>query len=388
MSARIGGVYLLVLAGFPGVVWAEDAEVLLPGEVIAKPELAQKWKRECEQKRSAHACYNWGVHQAQTLGNESAAVPSYKVACSNGLRLACFNTAGILIKSPATRDEGIGFFKRTCEMPHHDSDDDSHVEKDLVNKGCELWALTEKYKNLSYEDLFKKLSKVNPPTGRGASPAPRDAAGHPSVWFVNQSVATTRTYFYSEPTSCAPVDDCPARTKKYLLWGDLVTVESAEVTNGFRQVTYKSRSRRTTVGWLKAEDLTLVPLDLSGEDDAMKDTINQERQIAKSLPTTPTWKGRWQTDHALIEIKPLAPERYQCRGDVDGAISDGSKDHDMDEVFQPGGAFAVVGKDDDDCAVYLLAFNNAVIGVQQRMCFGTGADHSYPTFAGLYVSAR
>jgi hypothetical protein len=132
MSARIGGICLFVLVGFPGAVWAEKGDVYLPGELIAKPEYAQELKRECEQKHTAHACYNWAVHQAQTLGNEGAAVPSYKAACSSGLRLGCFNAAGILIKSRATRDEGIGYFKRSFQMPHHDSDENSSVENEIV----------------------------------------------------------------------------------------------------------------------------------------------------------------------------------------------------------------------------------------------------------------
>jgi hypothetical protein len=33
----------------------------------------------------------------------------------------------------------------------------------------------------------------------------------------------------------------------------------------------------------------------------------------------------------------------------------------MEDAFQPASAFVSVGKDDDDCMVYLLAFNNAVV---------------------------
>jgi hypothetical protein len=258
MGRLEGIISLYLLAGLPGPVWAD--EVLPPGRFKADADLAQKWKSDCEEKRNARACYNWGVHQAQTLGNEGSSVPRYKVACSRGLRLACFNVAGILIKSPETRDEGIGYFELTCNMPHHHSDDDSDLEKRLAGEGCELWALTQKYRNLSYDDLFKKLSQSEALGGPGA-------AANASVWFVNQSVVTTRSYFYSDPTICTTDSGCPARTEKYLVWGDLVTVESDDVTNGFRHVTYRSRSHRTTAGWLKAEDLTPVPLDLSPDHD-------------------------------------------------------------------------------------------------------------------------
>jgi hypothetical protein len=89
------------------------------------------------------------------------------------------------------------------------------------------------------------------------APGRSGAATHQSVWFVNQSVATTKSYFYSELTTCVPADVGPTRTKKYLIWGDLVTVDLVAVTNGFRRGTYRGRSLHTTEGWLKADELTL-----------------------------------------------------------------------------------------------------------------------------------
>lgn len=76
-------------------------------------------------------------------------------------------------------------------------------------------------------------------------------------YFVNQNLSGEKSYFYSEPKACFSGDKCVWLRKSFVMWGDLVTSDSAmPVVNGFRCVDYKSRSTQFTAGWIRDADLT------------------------------------------------------------------------------------------------------------------------------------
>jgi len=71
---------------------------------------------------------------------------------------------------------------------------------------------------------------------------------------------------------------------------------------------------------------------------------------------------------------------------IAGSISTGDKTEDA-YVMLPRGAKAEHREDpknEDVCDIVVVGFNNAILATQGSHCMGSGANHEYPEFAGIY----
>jgi TPR repeat protein len=118
------------------------------------PATSETWKEGCATSARSMDCYNYGVHLAQTVHDEPAAIPYFEKACAGGTQVACFNLAGLLIKAKATRERGIGYFQSVCSAGQAASEPPG-----LRDAACRFGELVRKYKDLDYSDLSRKLTK-------------------------------------------------------------------------------------------------------------------------------------------------------------------------------------------------------------------------------------
>jgi TPR repeat protein len=140
--------FLYSLNGFSNSI------ILKPGKNEAQKELVDQWKLQCEQKIS-NGCYNLGVYHAQTLQDEKKALTFYQKSCQANLAIACFNQAGIQIKSKKTLDQGVKSFQKACDLSKDPKLDTG--ERSSVAKGCQFAVLIPKYRKLEYRPMVVKV---------------------------------------------------------------------------------------------------------------------------------------------------------------------------------------------------------------------------------------
>jgi hypothetical protein len=202
-----------------------------------------------------------------------------------------------------------------------------------------------------------------------------------SIWFVTH--AQSQVHF-SDSMGGAP-------TKAYVVPGDLLLVN--QETNDGVCASYAKKGKVTAFGWLKKsaiEKFDLVDFGSFDVDESQKnlDAANTAlKALAEKLPTIKNWQGHWQDIQAnAVKIwKKGSHFKLNLMG-IHGAIGTGHEDEDSQSMIVTGD-LAQVKEDptaNDVCDIVMVGFNNALLATSGAHCLGSGANHEYPQFAGIY----
>jgi hypothetical protein len=139
-----------------------DAGLLLDqGQHVATSEEASTFKKNCESQKDSFSCYNYAVHLAQTLGDETQAVQYYQLGCDLKYDVSCFNLGGVLIKDVETRAKGVEAFQISCLASKQANI--SKKDKDVLKVACDLIPILKKHMATPYQELINYIKTVNPP---------------------------------------------------------------------------------------------------------------------------------------------------------------------------------------------------------------------------------
>jgi hypothetical protein len=178
---------------------------------------------------------------------------------------------------------------------------------------------------------------------------------------------------------------------KYLIKGDLI-IASTE-TPEFICAHYIKKGKVVTSGWLKKTEIEMFKL-VSFGDFEVKESQKKIPQankalisLAKRLPEIMDWHGNYQDKYKnRVKIwKKGSIWRLNTMGII-GAIGAGNEEEDSQDIVTSGARAEY--RDNkakyDVCDIVIIGFNNALLATSGSHCMGSGANHEYPEFSGLY----
>jgi hypothetical protein len=202
-----------------------------------------------------------------------------------------------------------------------------------------------------------------------------------SFWYV--PVDRPRVHFVTLPNGDSQ--------KKYLVKGDLI-IASTEKPE-FICAHYIKKGKITASGWLKKSEIEMFKPASFGASDVpesqkrIPQTNRALATLAKRLPGVRLWQGIYQDKYGnSVNIwKRGSVLRLNTMGIV-GAIGTGKDEEDSLDLVTHG-ARAEYREDKqkhDVCDIVLIGFNNALLATSGSHCMGSGANHEYPEFNGVY----
>jgi len=227
------------------------------------------------------------------------------------------------------------------------------------------------------------------PSASAAEPctAPNLRGHVATFWFVPD--AHPRVHFSDAPGG--------PPNKKYVVRGDLLLVNQRTATSVCASYVRRSPGRHlalevVAVGWIEKSALTRFDLVDFGSFDVdpprdLKAANAALSALAKALPSVADWRGRWvNRDKDEVTIWKKGPRFELSLMGLAGAVGTGNRDEDS-RALSTAGAKAWIKEDpkvDDVCDVVIVGFNNALLATSGAHCLGSGADHTYPQFTGIY----
>lgn len=161
---------------------SNDSDYLLhkQKEKVALNEEALQWEKSCNDKQNFLDCYEYGVHLAQTLNEETKAIPYYQISCDKNYEVACFNLAGIWVKDLSTRPKAVEVLEKTCTAANQPGV--SKLKKEVLNPGCEMLSIVRSHMQEPYSKLLPLLKHMQLSYGYGKSQTRRSAEkGDPEI---------------------------------------------------------------------------------------------------------------------------------------------------------------------------------------------------------------
>lgn len=93
----------------------KDSKFYIPKQKVASTQEANQFKEECLKQNIPSSCFDYGVHLAQTLNQESESLIYYDKSCKMEFEATCFNKGFILIKELKTRTAGLEYLQKICD---------------------------------------------------------------------------------------------------------------------------------------------------------------------------------------------------------------------------------------------------------------------------------
>ena len=202
-----------------------------------------------------------------------------------------------------------------------------------------------------------------------------------SFWYVPTN--RPKVYFVTLPNGDS--------LKKYLVKGDLI-IASTENPE-FICAHYIKKGKVLASGWIKKSEIEMFKLVSFGAFDVPESQkrIPQANRalisLAKRLPEIKLWQGTYQDKYGnSVKIwKKGSIWRLNTMGII-GSIGTGNEEEDSLDLVTHGARAEY--RDDkekyDVCDIEIIGFNNALLATSGSHCMGSGANHEYPEFNGLY----
>ncbi len=181
------------------------------------------------------------------------------------------------------------------------------------------------------------------------------------------------------------------KSKKYVVAGDLLIAGKESSKSIF--ACYLKRGKTIASGWIKKSELEKFEIQsfgsFEGEADSKKLELsyNALMSLSKRLPEPKIWSGTWINSISdEVTIKKLGTKLRLNTTGIKGAIGTGNEDEDSSDLKLKGSLAEVRAnsKKIDICDIVILNFNNALLATSGSRCMGSGANHEYPEFSGVY----
>lgn len=179
--------------------------------------------------------------------------------------------------------------------------------------------------------------------------------------------------------------------KKYVIKGDLI-IASTE-TPEFICAHYIKKGKVVASGWLKKSEIEMFKLVSFGAFDVQEShkRIPQANRalisLEKRLPAIKSWQGTYQDNYGnSVKIwKKGSIWRLNTMGII-GSIGTGNEKEDSQDLVTYGARAEYRDNKEkyDVCDIVVIGFNNALLATSGSHCMGSGANHEYPEFNGLY----
>ena len=210
-----------------------------------------------------------------------------------------------------------------------------------------------------------------------------------SIWFVpkGQSAESKKIYFSDAVDGVS--------TQKYIIAGDLL-IANNENTDAIC-ASYVQKGKVTTFGWIKKTEIekfelvSFGALETPESKKSLKKSYSALAALAKRLPDVHNWKGDWEdvAGNSVNLWKKGAVWELDTTY-IKGADGTGDKNEDSQPIKIKGAMVKVAGyysdnaEEIDVCNIVIVAFNNAILATSGSHCMGSGANHEYPEFNGIY----
>jgi len=201
-----------------------------------------------------------------------------------------------------------------------------------------------------------------------------------SIWYVPAN--HEKVHFVS------PAGD---NLNKYVIKGDLLI--STTETQDSICAHYIKKGKVTASGWLKKSEIESFQLvdfgafDVNESQKLISKANKALISLAKHLPDIKDWHGTYRDKSTnSVRIWKKGPLwRLNTMGIV-GTIGTGNNEEDSQDITTYGAkAEYRVDKDKYDvCDIVIIGFNNALLATSGSHCMGSGANHEFPEFSGLY----
>jgi len=179
--------------------------------------------------------------------------------------------------------------------------------------------------------------------------------------------------------------------KKYIIKGDLVIANSE--TPEFVCAHYVKKGRVAASGWLRKAEINAFKVvdfgssEVPGSQKGIPSANKALTSLAKRLPEIRDWHGTYQDSNGnSVKIWKKGPLwRLSTMGIIGSIGSDDEEESAQNLVTY--GARAEYREDKkkyDVCDIVIIGFNNALLATSGSHCMGSGANHEYPEFNGLY----
>jgi hypothetical protein len=178
---------------------------------------------------------------------------------------------------------------------------------------------------------------------------------------------------------------------KYVIKGDLI-IASTE-TPEFICAHYIKKGKVVTSGWLKKSEIEMFKLVSFGDSEVNESQkkIPQANKalisLAKRLPEIKDWHGTYKNRYGnSVKIgKKGSSWRLNTTGII-GSIGTGNEEEDSQKLVTYGARAEYRDNKEkyDVCDIVIIGFNNALLATSGSHCMGSGANHEYPEFSGLY----
>jgi hypothetical protein len=202
-----------------------------------------------------------------------------------------------------------------------------------------------------------------------------------SFWYVPTD--RPKVYFVASPNG--------ESLNKYVIKGDLI-IASTE-TPEFICAHYIKKGKEVVSGWLKKTEIEMFKLVSFGDFEVHESQkkIPQANKalisLAKRLPEIKDWQGNYQDKYRnKVKIWKKGPIwRLNTMGII-GAIGAGNEEEDSQNlvIYGARAEYRDNKSKNDVCDIVIIGFNNALLATSGSHCMGSGANHEYPEFTGLY----
>lgn len=202
-----------------------------------------------------------------------------------------------------------------------------------------------------------------------------------SIWYVPND--RPKVHFVALPNGL--------NLKKYVIKGDLI-ITGTETTE-FICAHYVKKGKVVTSGWLKKSEIENFKLvnfgafDVTESQKAIRLANRSLVSLTKRLPKIIDWHGTYQDKYgnSVKFWKNGSIWQLNTIGII-GAVGTGDEKEDSQNLDTYGARaeYRNNKRQYDVCDIVIIGFNNAILATSGSHCMGSGANHEYPEFNGLY----
>jgi|GEM_PF-2958240 len=202
-----------------------------------------------------------------------------------------------------------------------------------------------------------------------------------SIWFISGKQPQVH---FSDAADGPP-------TKKYVVQGDLLLANQETASSVC--ASYVKKNKVVAFGWLKKSEIEKFDLvsfgafDVDGSQKNIDPANAALKALAEKLPEVKNWQGTWQDKYKnSVKIWKKGSSLKLSTMGIAGVIGTGNDDDDAVDLTATG-ALAQEKEDpkvNDVCDKVIVGFNNALLATSGSHCLGSGANHEYPEFSGIY----
>lgn len=202
-----------------------------------------------------------------------------------------------------------------------------------------------------------------------------------AIWFV--PIGGTRAYFSETEDG--------ERSQRYVIAGDLL-VAGKESSKSILAC-YLKNGKTVASGWIKKSELVKFEnvrfgsFDVEESQKKIEDSYKALVALSKQLPEPQSWVGTWKDSSSNeVTIKRISSKLRLNTMGIKGAVGTGDENEDSRNLSIKGSLGEVREdlKKIEVCDIVIVSFNNALLATSGSHCMGSGADHEYPEFSGIY----